>query len=70
MPIKTIILAAGQGTRMRSAKPKVLHKIAEKSLGIKLKDEERINGHRSWNYRRKPGLEFKSKTKNFDSYGL
>lgn len=30
--IKTLILAAGQGTRMRSALPKVLHKIANRSL--------------------------------------
>ena len=32
MAVKTLILAAGQGTRMRSALPKVLHKIANRSL--------------------------------------
>ncbi|MDC9729358.1 MAG: bifunctional UDP-N-acetylglucosamine diphosphorylase/glucosamine-1-phosphate N-acetyltransferase GlmU [Methyloprofundus sp.] len=32
MTIKTLILAAGQGTRMRSSLPKVLHKIASRSL--------------------------------------
>lgn len=32
MKIKTLILAAGQGTRMRSKLPKVLHKIAHRAL--------------------------------------
>jgi len=32
MALKTLILAAGQGTRMRSARPKVLHEIANRSL--------------------------------------
>jgi bifunctional UDP-N-acetylglucosamine pyrophosphorylase/glucosamine-1-phosphate N-acetyltransferase len=32
MTVKTIILAAGQGTRMRSSLPKVLHKVANRSL--------------------------------------
>jgi len=32
MTLKTLILAAGQGTRMRSARPKVLHEIANRSL--------------------------------------
>jgi len=32
MILKTLILAAGQGTRMRSTRPKVLHEIANRSL--------------------------------------
>lgn len=31
-PLSTIVLAAGEGTRMRSATPKVLHRIAGRSL--------------------------------------
>ncbi|HEX3649639.1 MAG TPA: NTP transferase domain-containing protein, partial [Pseudonocardiaceae bacterium] len=31
-PVSTIVLAAGEGTRMRSAAPKVLHRIAGRTL--------------------------------------
>lgn len=32
MPLKVIVLAAGKGTRMKSAMPKVLHRVAEKPM--------------------------------------
>ena len=32
MPLKVVILAAGKGTRMKSAMPKVLHRVAEKPM--------------------------------------
>ena len=32
MSLKVVILAAGKGTRMKSAMPKVLHRVAEKPM--------------------------------------
>ncbi|MCP4983166.1 MAG: NTP transferase domain-containing protein, partial [Gammaproteobacteria bacterium] len=32
MPLSVVILAAGQGTRMKSARPKVIHELAGKPL--------------------------------------
>ena len=49
-----IVLAAGEGTRMRSARPKVLHAVAGQSLLAHVLDR----GRRSWHYgdggRRRP----------------
>ncbi len=42
MTVKTIILAAGQGTRMRSSMPKVLHEIAAKPLLEHVYDTSRM----------------------------
>ena len=44
MSITAVILAAGQGTRMRSRQPKVLHKIAGKPLIEHVIDQVRLSG--------------------------
>ncbi len=41
---KTIILAAGQGTRMRSQRPKVLHQVAGKPMILHVMDNSRKAG--------------------------
>ena len=45
MKLEVIILAAGKGTRMKSALPKVLHKVAGRSmLGHVLAQAESVEG--------------------------
>ena len=44
MNLSVVILAAGQGTRMRSTLPKVLHKIADRSLLQHVVDTSRLLG--------------------------
>ncbi|UCH41798.1 MAG: bifunctional UDP-N-acetylglucosamine diphosphorylase/glucosamine-1-phosphate N-acetyltransferase GlmU [Gammaproteobacteria bacterium] len=42
MPLSVVILAAGQGTRMKSARPKVLHELAGKPLLQHVVDSSRL----------------------------
>ena len=48
--VKSIILAAGKGTRMKSETPKVLHKIFNKELLGYVIDEVNKTGEVSQNY--------------------
>ena len=47
-PLHVIILAAGQGSRMKSSLPKVLHKVAGKSMLHHVMDTARSLGASSW----------------------
>ena len=40
--LSVVVLAAGMGTRMKSAQPKVLHKVAGKPMGNHLIDAARF----------------------------